>query len=376
MSKKRGNGEGSIYQRKDGRWVGQYLVYLPTGPKYRYIYAKTRKAAADKLTEAMANRNKGIVFDDGNITVSEFLSIWLSDCVKDTITASTFERYESIVKLHISPTLGRLKLRILTPAHVQGLYRGRLNSGLSPATLRKIHTVLHKALSHAVKWSLIPRNVTEAAAAPRLAPEEMRPLSSEEARSLLEAASNDSLEALYVMAVHTGMRQGELLALKWSDINLEGRTVSVRRTLTREGGRYCIGEPKTKKSRRTIKLTIAATETLRKHLARQIDEMGRLGDLYRDRGLVFTTTTGSTVNPSNIRQRSFKKLLNRAGLPPIRFHDLRHTCATLLLTSNVHPKIVQEMLGHANVAITLDTYSHVIPGIGDQAAAALEGVFL
>ncbi len=376
MSRKRGNGEGSIYQRKDGRWVGQYLVYLPTGPKYRYIYAKTRKAAADKLTEAMANRNKGIVFDDGNITVSEFLSIWLSDCVKDTITASTFERYESIVKLHISPTLGRLKLRILTPAHVQGLYRGRLNSGLSPATVRKIHTVLHKALSHAVKWSLIPRNVTEAAAAPRPAPEEMRPLSSEEARSLLEAASNDSLEALYVMAVHTGMRQGELLALKWSDINLEGRTVSVRRTLTREGGRYRIGEPKTKKSRRTIKLTIAATETLRKHLARQIDEMGRLGDLYRDRGLVFTTTTGSTVNPSNIRQRSFKKLLNRAGLPPIRFHDLRHTCATLLLTGNVHPKIVQEMLGHANVAITLDTYSHVIPGIGDQAVAALEGVLL
>jgi integrase len=174
---KRGNGEGSVYQRKDGRWVGQYLVYLPSSPKYHYIYARTRKAAADKLTEAMADRNKGIVFHDENLTVSNFLSVWLSDCVKGTIRISTFERHKAIAEQHISPVLGRLRLKALTPAHVQGFYRGKLDSGLSPATVQKIHVVLHKALSQAVKWSLTPRNVTEAVSAPRPALKEMRPLS-------------------------------------------------------------------------------------------------------------------------------------------------------------------------------------------------------
>ncbi len=228
MGKKRGNGEGSIYRRQDGRWVGQYLVYLPSGPKYRYIYAKTRKAAAEKLTKALADRNGGIVFDDENLTVSDFLDVWLSDCVKDTIRVSTFERYEGIANLHISPELGRLQLKALAPAHVQGFYRGRLDSGLSAATVQKIHVVLHKALSQAVKWSLVPRNVTEAATAPRPSPKEMRPLSAEEVRKLLSAARGDRLETLWVLAVHTGMRQGELLALKWTDVDLETGKVSVR----------------------------------------------------------------------------------------------------------------------------------------------------
>ncbi len=373
---KRGNGEGSVYQRKDGRWVGQYLVYLPSGPKYRYIYAKTRKAAAEKLTKAMADRNGGIVFDDENMTVSDFLDVWLSDCVKDTIRVSSFERYKSIVELHISPVLGRLRLKALTPAHVQGFYRGKLDSGLSPATVHKIHVVLHKALSQAVKWSLVPRNVTEAVSAPRPAPKEMRPLSAEEVRKLLESARGDNLEALWILAVHTGMRQGELLALKWTDVDLEAGKVSVRRTLTRESGHYRLGEPKTKRSRRTVKLTKAATEALRGHLGRQMEEMDRLGDLYQDQGLVFTTNSGAPLNPSNIRNRNLRRLTEKATLPQIRFHDLRHTCATLLLSKNVHPKIVQEMLGHATVAITLDTYSHVLPGMGDQAATAMEDALL
>jgi integrase len=373
---KRGNGEGSVYQRKGGRWVGQYLVYLPSGPKYRYIYAKTRKLAADKLTQAMADRNGGIVFDDENLTVSDFLDVWLSDCMKDTIRVSTFERYKGIADLHISPALGRLRLKALTPAHVQGFYRGRLDSGLSPATVQKIHVVLHKALAQAVKWSLVPRNVTEAATAPRPSPKEMRPLATEKVRKLLGAARGDRLEALWVLAVHTGMRQGELLALKWTDVDFGAGKVSVRRTLTRESGHYTLGEPKTKRSRRTVKLTGAATEVLKGHLGRQMEDMDRLGDLYRDRGLVFTSDSGAPLNPSNVRNRNLRRLTRKARLPEMRFHDLRHTCATLLLSKNVHPKIVQEMLGHATVAITLDTYSHVLPGMGDQAAAAMEDALL
>jgi integrase len=259
---------------------------------------------------------------------------------------------------------------------VQGFYRGRLNSGLSPATVKKIHVVLHKVLSQAVKWSLVPRNVTEAATAPRPSPKEMRPLRAEEVRKLLEAAKSDRLDALWVLAVHTGMRQGELLALKWTDVDLEAGKIGVRRTLTRESGHYTLGEPKTKRSRRTIKLTGAATQALRAHLGRQMEDIDRLGDLYRDQGLVFASDSGAPLNPSNVRNRNLRRLTRQAGLPQIRFHDLRHTCATLLLSKNVHPKIVQEMLGHATVAITLDTYSHVLPGMGDQAAAAMEDALL
>jgi integrase len=259
---------------------------------------------------------------------------------------------------------------------VQTLYRDRLDSGLSPATVNKIHTVLHKALSQAVRWSLIPHNVTDAAKAPTPTPEEMRPLSPEEARRLLAAARGDRLEALYVLAVTTGMRRGELLGLKWSDVDLENATVSVRRTLMRTDNakRIALGEPKTKKSRRTIRLTPHAAEVFGEHLQRQLRYMEILGDHYSDQGLVLTTERGTPINPSNLRQRSLAPLLRKAELPHIRFHGLRHTCATLLLSKNTHPKFVQELLGHATIAITLDTYSHVMPGMGDQTARAMQDV--
>jgi integrase len=197
-------------------------------------------------------------------------------------------------------------------------------------------------------------------------------LSVDETHRLFEAAGGDRLEALYILAVHTGMRQGEILALRWQDLDMENAVVSVRRTLTRSGGKVAFGEPKTKKSRRSIRLTPQAVTAFRSHLERQLRDMGILGDRYQDHGLVFTTNTGAPINPSNLRQRSFAPLLKRAGLPHMRFHDLRHTCATLLLSRGVHPKFVQELLGHATVAITLDTYSHVMPSMGDATARAMQ----
>ena len=181
---------------------------------------------------------------------------------------------------------------------------------------------------------------------------------------------------LYILAITTGMRRGELLGLKWSDVDLDNASVSVRRTLTRTGNgkRVALGDTKTKKSRRSIRLTPRGVDALRGHLTHQMEDIERLGDLYMDQGLVFTTSTGGPINTSNLRQRSLMPLLKRAGLPHIRFHDLRHTCATLLLLKNVHPKFVQELLGHATIAITLDTYSHVMPGMGDQTARAMQDV--
>ncbi len=372
---RRGNGEGTITRRKDGRWEGKYTVYTAEGPKRRALYGKTRKEVADKLARALADRASGYTFDAENMTVGEYLDRWLKDSDQGSVRTSTYERHEQIVRLHLKPALGRVKLSKLSPAHLQGLYREKLDSGLSSATVQKIHTVLHKALAQALKWNMMARNAADAVKAPRPAPKEMHPLSPDESRKLMEAASGDKLEALYVLAVHTGMRQGELLALKWEDVDLNEGVIRIRRTLMRSGGRISLGEPKTKGSRRPVHLTGAAVEALRNHLERQLVDIEQLGDRYRDNGLVFTSEVGTLINPTNLRRRSFAPLLEKAGLPQIRFHDLRHTCATLLLSRNVHPKYVQELLGHATVAITLDTYSHVIPGMGNHTARAMEDVF-
>jgi integrase len=291
--------------------------------------------------------------------------------VRGTVRESTYSRDKYLVTNHIKPALGRLKLTNLNALHLQSLYRDRLDSGLSGSTVQKMHHVLHKALAQAVRWNLILRNPAASVKALTPTPKEMHPLSASEARKLLEVAQGDRLEALYVLAVHTGMRRGELLGLKWPDVDWENATVRVRRTLTRNGTGHVLGEPKTKKSRRTVRLTHKAVEALRSHRARQAQEKLKIGSLYQDQDLVFAGYNGGLINPSNLRQRSFKPLLKRAGLPQITFNDLRHTCASLLFQRNVHPKLVQELWGHASVAITLDTYSHMLPGMGREAADAI-----
>jgi integrase len=233
--------------------------------------------------------------------------------------------------------------------------------------------VLHKALDQAVSDGLIPRNVAKGVKVPQTKRTQIRPLTPEQARTLLDATRGDRLEALYILALSTGLRQGELLALRWEDVELEDAVLRVRRTLTRIGGKVGVGPPKTSKSRRSVGLTAIAAEALRDHLARQLEEMERMGSLYHPGGLVFSNESGGIINPSNLRNRSLARLLKRAGLPPTtRFHDLRHTCATLLLSRNVNPKIVSEMLGHSSISVTLDTYSHVLPTMQESAIRALE----
>jgi integrase len=378
MTRKRGNNEGSIYEHvRDVRKVGYrgaYTVHTAGGPKRRYVSGKAREEVRQKLAKVIADRDGGLVFDVGSLTVGEYLDRWLPDCVKGTVRETTFERYEYAIRPHIKPVLGRVKLKSLTPAHVRAFYREKLDAGLAPATVHKMHVVLHKALDQAVADGLIPRNATDAVKSPRIDSEEINPLTADEANRFIEAACGERLEALYVLAIHTGLRQGELLGLKWEDLDLTGGTLRVQRTLTYAGGKHSLSEPKTKKSRRTVRLTSGAVAALRDHLERQLGEMERLGSLYQSGGLVFSAETGGIINPSNLRNRSFARLLKRAGLSGrgARFHDLRHTCATLLLSKNVNPKIVSEMLGHANIAITLDTYSHVLPDMQESAVRALE----
>lgn len=371
MAGRSGNGEGSIYRRKDGRWVGQYLVHTTKGPQYRYIYGKTRQSVAEKLAKAIADRNGGLLFEAGTLTLNEYLERWLNDSVRDSVKQSTFENYSYVVRFHLVPALGHLKLKALTPAHVQGLYRSKLDSGLSPRTVRLIHTILHKALKQAVRWGMIPRNVTEAVTAPRYVKKEIEPLTPEQTRALLRTARGERLEALYVLAVSTGLRQGELLGLRWTDVDLKRASLQVRQQLTRTREGLSFTSPKGSKSR-SVKLTSNAVDALKRHRKRQLEEALKLARSRQDTVLVFTSTAGTPLDVGNLTYGSFRPLLERAGLPRIRFHDLRHTFATILLSKGTHPKIVQEMLGHANITLTMDTYSHVLPDMQEGAVSAME----
>jgi integrase len=372
---RRGNGEGSISRRKDGLYMARYTVETSTGTNRKALYAKTRKQATEKLAEALAQTQKGITADAGAKTVGTFIERWLEDSVRGSVRQSTYQRDESLCRVHMVPALGKKKLKTLNAADVQRFYRAKLDSGLSSATVHKLHVVLHKALKQAIRWGFAQRNVVNDVDAPKIHKEEVTPLTREEARKLLEVARDERLEALYVVAVQSGLRQGELLALRWEDIDLGTRTLQVRRTLTRNGSKLAVGPTKTSKGRRTGRLTRDATEALQDHLERQLAEIDEAEDSWQENGLVFCTGKGTLINPTNLRRRSLAPLLQRAGLPPMTFHQLRHTAATILLLKNVNPKVVSEMLGHGTIAITLDTYSHVLPNMQSSAVAAMEEAF-
>src|SRR5919199_15354 len=295
---KRGNGEGSISRhKKSGLYMARYTMQTATGPKRKTIYGKTRREVDEKLTKAKADRDSGLLFDADNLKIGEYLTRWLEDSVKDTVSKRTYERYEQIVRVHLKPALGRIKLKALTPTHVRGLYREKLNSGLASRTVNYIHTSLHKALKQAVADGLIPRNVTEAVKAPKPARKEVHPLSQEQAKAFLRAARGDRLEALYVLAVSTGMREGELLGLRWDDIDLEASKLSVQRslTITKDGPEFT--PTKRCKSRRSIKLIPQGVEALRHHKAAQNEERLGLGSLWEDHGLVFPNQSGKPMHP-------------------------------------------------------------------------------
>ena len=368
---RRGNGEGSITKRKDGLYMARYWVETPMGKKRKTVYAKTRREIDEKLTKAKADRSRGLIFEGDRETLSAYLERWLSDVVRDTVKENMLENYTYLVRRHIIPELGHLRLKDLKTDQVRHLYRKKLDSGLSNRTVQLIHTTLRKALQQAVSDGILPRNVCEAVKAPRRVKKEMQILTPEQARKFLKAAKGDRLEALYVLAITTGLREGELLGLRWSDVDLEGGKLQVLRQLTRTKNGLSFTPPKRGRSR-VVRLTDTAVAALKAHKAVQNGERLKAGSLWKDNGLVFTSNVGTPVDVGNLTYRSFRPLLKRAGLPQIRIHDLRHTAATLMLGRDVHPKIVQEMLGHSTITQTMDTYSHVLPDMQDQAVSAIE----
>jgi integrase len=368
---RRGHGEGHIRKRSDrDAWEGQLSLGDGT---LKSVYGKTRQEVQQKLARMRHDLERGLPLADERQTVKRYLESWL-ETIEPTLGEGTWHRHGEYVALHIIPEVGAVKLAQLTPQRVQQLYAAKLAEGLSPTTVHHLHETLHKALAAAVRLGLVARNVTELVDVPRMARHEMTPLSREETQRLLAAAAaeGDRLEALWVLAVSTGMRRGELLGLRWRDVDLEHATLHVRANLqrSRKTGEWVWKEPKTRKSRRQIALSEQAVEALRAQRRRQHEERLLVGPAWEDHDLVFANAVGGPLDAAGVYHH-FLRLCQRHKLPRVRVHDLRHTCATLLLSARVNPKVVSEMLGHSSVAVTLDIYSHCIPDMQSDAAAVM-----
>ncbi len=358
--RRRAPGEGSITRRQDGLWAGMLDLGWQDGKRKRkFVYARTRAEAARKLADANRQLQEGRLIADERTTVEQYLRSWLEN-IEPTVAASTHKRYGQLLSLHAYPFIGRHRLTKLEPTHLARLYARRIKAGLSPTTVLQLHRVLHHALKDAHRQGLAPHNVAELVTPPVKAEHEFITLSPKQARRFLEIIAGNRLEALYVVALTTGMREGELLGLRWADVDLDAGAFHVTRRLKR------------RTSRRQVLLVGVAVQALKLHQERQEEEHRRAGSTWGDKGLVFPNTIGRPINPSNFLRREFYPLLEAAGLPRMRFHDLRHSAATLLLGMGVHPKIVSELLGHTQIGITLDLYSHVTATMQRDAVQAFE----
>jgi integrase len=364
---KRGNGEGSPRQRSDGRWEWRYRT--PDG-RQRSVYGKTRREAQQKMREAQRAHENGLDAARGRQTVAAFLDDWLAHA-QPRIRPKTYRFYEQIVRVHLKPCLGRHRLDSLGPQHVQAFLNRQAAKDLSPQTVRHHRDVLRCALEQAVKWRLMERNVAKLADPPRLSRAPVQPLSAQQARLLIERCRTDRLGPLFQVAIATGMRQGELFGLRWEDVDWGRQTLAVQRALQRIDGRPTFVEPKTVRSRRVIPLPGLALQALRAQEAIQRENRLVAGDRWEEWGLVFASARGTPLDASNVNAQ-LRKLLEKAGLPRQRFHNLRHCSASLLLHAGVDMRTIMGRLGHSQLSLTMNTYAHLSPELERNAATALD----
>jgi len=370
VSGKRSAHPGSVYRRLDGYWVG--AVSLENG-KRQIVYAKTQGDAARKVRAMVKAREDGLVVAGGRVSVAAYLAKWIEG-VSASVRGSTFRRYEQLVRVHLIPRLGRIQLAKLAPADLTAMYAAMVGEGLAPRTAGHAHRVLGRALREAEVSGLIVRNVARLVRPPRVPHQEMQTLSGEQARTLIAVAASGRLGALYVVALASGARLGELLALRWQDVDLERAAIRITRSLTRTQNGMEIGETKTASSRRTIPIGRAALLSLRAHRLTQAEERLRNGlGKAAEADLVFADELGRPVDAPHV-SHALRAVLARADLPRIRFHDLRHTAATLLLEAGLHPRVVAERLGHSTPALVLNVYGHVTERMQEQATAVLDRV--
>lgn len=376
VGKKRGNGEGSIFYRKsDGRWCTAIsLGWDAKGkPRRHTIYGKTRKEVATKLAVALRARDEGRPVVVERQTVGQYLEQWLTDVAAQRLRPKTLHSYRQIVRLHITPALGKVQLGKLTPQQVQGMLNDRTASGLSPRTVQYMRAVLSAALSQALRWGMVPRNVATLVEPPRSEAPDRATLDPDQARALLEAAAGTRYEVLYHTALLLGLRQGELLGLRWQDLDTATNMLRITQALSTIGGRSTMAEPKTKSSRREVPVSTRLAALFRRQRAQQREEQFRAGAAWEEHGLIFTTQSGRPVGPRNL-VRDFKQRLKEAALPDFRFHDLRHACSSLLADQGVDARLRMELLGHADMQMTQNVYTHAYAATKRAAVEALDQV--
>ena len=339
------------------------------------LLARTRSAVRDRLHGAIVPDVPGPPAAAAELTVGAFLEGWLTEVARPTVRPRTYVSYRYVVGVHLAPGLGDLPLAALSPADVQAFLNAKAASGLSPRTVGYLRGVLRGALGHAERTELVTRNVARLARPPRIPRRSVSPLSLAQVRTFLAAIAGDRLEALYLVALGVGLRQGEILGLRWSDVDTAAGTLTVRHALARIDGRLVLVEPKSTASRRVVPLPAFVRDALLAHHLRQAGEPLPLRpappDPFAD--LVFVTTHGTPLDGITITRR-FQRILGSAGLPHQRFHDLRHACASLLLAQGVPARVVMETLGHSEISLTLNTYSHVMPSVGREAAERMDAL--
>jgi integrase len=363
---------GSIEPAGLGKWRVR-LSYGTESGKRRRLNKIVRGSKADAeryLNAAIRRREQNEAVALSRQALGDWVDEWLSTWCKG-MAPRTHADYEATFKRHLTPEMRARKLASLTSADVQHFVNGLVERGLSPRSVAMAHGAVRACLNKAVKLNKLPRNVALDAELPRKAHSELLVFTSEEARCFCDAVKGDDWEAFFILLLHTGLRPGEALGLKWVDF--DGSNLRVQRSLVRIAGRPAfLEDTKTPKGRRLIPMGTKVMEALQQHRRRQAAWRLKLGPSYEDRGLVFANETGGFADLHNITGRHFKPILRRAKLPLLRMYDLRHSCATLLLAAGEHPKIVQERLGHSSVVLTLDTYSHVLPGLQQRASERLD----
>lgn len=358
--RKRGHNEGSIYQRaSDGKWVGAITLGWENGKlRRKVVYGKTRAEVNLKITRLLNDQHRGLPIQTRTTSLADHLDAWLEDAVKPNVRPRTYDSYASICRLYLKPALGKISIEQLTQKHVLEMMNAKRKAGASARNVAYMRAVLRQALNQAMAWDLVSRNVAALVKPPQVATYEARALTSSEATRFLEAAQGDRLEALYAVAVSLGLRQSEAFGLRWDDLDLDRGRLAVRWQLQHIDGKPQFVEPKSGRSRRTLALPAPLLVALKHHRLRQLEERLMAGNRWNDQDLVFCTPIGTPLDASNVRKQ-YRALLERAGLPRIRFHDLRHSAASLLAARGVSQRTAMAILGHAQISTTMNTYTHV-----------------
>lgn len=371
---------GQIIARGERRWlVRVYLGRDPETHKRKYhnrtLCGPLRQAQA-YLTRRLHERDLCRGVEGVQVTLDEFLDHWLKTAAKPKLREKTYRDYKAMLRRYIRPHLGAKILAGLSGLDIQCAYQQMIDRGLSARTIRYVHAVLHSALRQAIRWQLLLSDPTQSVQEPRKQSREMRALTTQQARTFLRTALATPCGCVFAVALTTGMRPSEYLALCWQDIDWERGTVSVVRTLQREEGRWCFGDTKRLRSRRVVRLQEWVLNLLKKLNSDTAERTATRERVADPSELIFTTVSGEPINKDRLVKKYFKPILRRAGLPDIRLYDLRHTAATLALTLGIPPKVVSEQLGHASAAFTLDTYAHVLPHMQEEAAAKVEAALV